>query len=129
MSLGLGGLNPGLTAAARYALDLGRAYGLRVEVTSVYRSVAEQVGLRSRYEGCLARSEPVYPGNPNPACRYPANRPGDSAHNWGLAWDSWAPPEQMPSWVAIRRALGWRVPENDLIHAEVPEWRWYVRAA
>lgn len=122
----LTGINPGLAGAADYTLELAAQYGLRPEVTSVYRSISEQKDLRLRFERCVAQGIKVYPQNPNPACRYPANRPGDSAHNWGLAWDSWVKPEDMPLWTAIRRAVGWQVPDNDLIHAELPEWRKYV---
>jgi LAS superfamily LD-carboxypeptidase LdcB len=121
----LTGLNPGLLPAARAALQLAEQYGLKVQITSVYRTLAEQAMLRGRYEKCLARGEV----GKTAACRYPANRPGDSGHNWGLAWDSWVPAEQMPLWKAIREYYGWRVPENDLVHAELPEWRDYVRIA
>jgi hypothetical protein len=123
----LSGLNPGLLEPAQAALQLARDYGLRPEVTSVYRTLPEQMVLRRRYESCVARGEFTKPtAQRSAACRYPANQPGDSAHNWGLAWDSWVPAEQMPLWTAIREYLGWRVPGNDLVHAELPEWRAYV---
>lgn len=129
MTLRLSGLNPGLVPAAEYTLQLGEAYGLKPTITSVHRSMAEQGELRRNYETCLARGEPITPKNINPRCRYPANRPGDSGHNWGLAWDSWVPAAQMQLWAAIRRAVGWTVPEHDLVHAELPSWRSYVRRA
>jgi hypothetical protein len=124
----LDGLNPGLLPAAQYAVDLAKELRLDVTITSVYRTLAEQMQLRRRYEQCLARGEFQKPTAQRSApCRYPANRPGDSAHNWGLAWDSWVPPEQMPAWVELRRQLGWSVPDNDVVHAELPDWRSYVR--
>jgi len=126
--MNLTGLNAGLIEAARYAVTVGQAYGLSPEVTSVYRDIREQQQLRARYENCLRTYGRV--GTELPAgCRYPANRPGDSAHNWGLAWDSWVPAAQMPLWVQIREALGWTVPEADQVHAELPNWRSYVRRA
>jgi hypothetical protein len=60
------------------------------------------------------------------SCAWPANRAGDSGHNYGLAWDSWVPDELMPDWIAWRRWQGWTVPPNDVIHAELPNWRAYV---
>lgn len=122
MSLTLKGLNPGLLSAAEYTLQLGAKYGLKPQVTSVYRTLDEQRTLRRLYEACQAGDRLSCQKQP-----YPANRPGDSAHNWGLAWDSWVPVAQMPLWVEVRRAVGWRVPDNDLIHAELPVWRSYVR--
>lgn len=120
------GLDPAIRGAVEYALALAAHYGIRVTVTSGKRSWAEQVRLRKQYESCLARGERVYPGNPNPACRWPANRPGDSSHNYGLAFDSWVPAEQQEAWNYIRRAIGFTVPANDQIHAELPGWRGVV---
>lgn len=113
MSLKLGGLVPQVAAAARYSLALANYFGLRTEVTSGYRSLQEQQHLYNRF----LRGE----------SRYPANRPGNSAHNYGLAWDSWVPAEQMALWKLIREYVGFRVPDNDLIHAEVQGWRQYVQ--
>lgn len=123
MSLKTRGLDPAIRQAADYALSVAAAYGIPVTVTSGRRSWAEQVKLRRQYERCLARGERVHPGNPNPACRWPANRPGDSAHNFGLAFDSWVSEEHWPAWTYIRRAVGFTVPEHDRIHAEYPQWR------
>jgi len=97
---------------AEYAHQIATANGIAPVVTSVFRSWEDQTRLRARYEAGKSR--------------YPANRPGDSSHNYGLSWDSWVPDEEMPLWVAIRRYVGWRVPENDLIHAELPNWRAYI---
>lgn len=93
-----------------------------VQITSVFRSWEEQAALRARYDRCVAAGKVGEPG----ACRYPANRPGDSAHQYGLAWDSWVKDELMPWWVAVRRYYGWRVPEHDPVHAELPDWRRYI---
>lgn len=109
----LRGLHPNLRPYAEYAIQVANAYGLRPIVTSVYRSLDEQRRLYNR-----ARSG---------QSRYPANRPGDSAHNYGLAFDSSVPDAERSLWVEIRRWIGWRVPENDLIHSELPNWRSYVQ--
>lgn len=108
----LDGLHPLVRDAAEIALAWAAYYDIDVEVTSGYRSCAEQAELRRNYELGLSR--------------FPANRPGDSAHNYGLAWDSVAPPTREPDWWAIRRWVGFNVPENDRIHAEVPAWRDFV---
>lgn len=108
----LRGLHPQLRPYAEYAIQVANAYGLRPVVTSVYRTIDEQRRLHERYRRGLTS--------------YPANRPGDSAHNYGLAFDSWVPDQEMGLWQQIRAMIGWRVPQNDLIHAELPEWRRYV---
>lgn len=86
-------------------------------ITSTYRSLAEQAALRKEYEEGLRTGRPR---------KWPANKPGDSAHNYGLAVDSWVPDEWMDLWAAYRRAAGFTVPANDIIHAEVPNWRDFV---
>jgi len=101
-------------------------YGLTVTVGSGLRSLSEQAALRSRWEACVRRGERVWPGNPNSACRYPANRPGDSAHNFGLAFDSSVPDSQQWVWDYLRRYAGFHVPAGDLPHAEVPDWRQHI---
>ena len=122
MSIQTRGLHDQLRPYADFALELAGRYGIRPVVTSVFRSWENQVTLRRKFENCVARGR--FPSPPD--CKYPANRPGDSAHNYGLAWDSWVPADQMPLWIAIRQYVGWRVPENDLIHSELPQWRSYV---
>jgi hypothetical protein len=119
----LAGLHTAVRPYAEWCMAVANYFGIPVTVTSVTRSWEEQVKLRAQYEACLARGEKISPDNPNSQCRYPANRPGDSAHNFGLAWDSWVPSEYQSSWDYIRRYAGFTVPENDKIHAEVPEWR------
>lgn len=123
MSIALRGLVPEVRAAAERALSWAVYYGLTVTVTSAYRSWAEQTTLRNQFEKCVAAGEKISPANPHAACRYPANQPGDSAHNFGLAWDSWVPAWQQWAWDYLRRYAGFTVPENDRIHAEVPDWR------
>lgn len=113
--IALRGLDSQLRPYAEYTFQLARHYGLTPQVTSVYRGWALQQQLRQQWEA--GRS------------RWPANRPGDSAHNFGWAFDSVVPEPQQPTWDAIRRYVGWRVPENDYIHAELPDWRQYRSSA
>ena len=111
---------PGAAERAAQTIAAGNAAGLHITVTSVVRTVAEQTKLRDEYDACVAAG---MEGQPGP-CQYPANKAGDSAHQYGFAFDS-VPGDkaQMDSWVAIRKAYGWRVPDNDTVHAEVPRWR------
>ena len=126
--IALRGLHADLKPYAQYAYDLARYYGLTPQVTSVYRGMAQQARLRSNWEECQARG--LYPSDASLgyglSCKWPANRAGDSGHNYGLAWDSWVPPDQMADWVAIREWVGWTIPPNDQIHAELPDWRTYI---
>lgn len=105
----LRGLHPTLIPYAEWCLDVAAYYGVPVEVTSVYRTWKEQAELRRAYEE--GRSA------------FPANRPGDSAHEYGLAWDSWVPQPYRAWWIEVRRAAGWEVFTSDWIHAQVPRWR------
>jgi len=102
----LAGLDERVRPYAEAALRWARLYGVTPTITSVHRSSAEQARLYANYKA--GRS------------RYPAAPPGRSLHEYGLAWDSWVPDADMAWWVAVRRAYGWHVPSNDLIHAEVP---------
>ena len=123
MSFALRGLDPALRAVAEWTLKAAELNKIPVTVTSVVRGWSEQQALRSRYDACVARGERIYPGNSNSDCRYPANQPGDSSHNYGVSWDSVVPADQQENWNYLRRLAGWHVPENDLIHAELPNWR------
>lgn len=107
------GLQLPVRRAVEWALATARANGLTPYVTSTYRSLGEQ---RKLYRTYLAGR-----------ASFPANPPGQSGHNYGLAWDSWVPDAQMPLWTTIRELAGFRVPPNDLIHAEVPSWPEFVR--
>ena len=111
MSIQLRGLDSRVRPYAEWALQIARYYGIDPTITSVYRSWGEQQTLRSRYE----RGE----------SRFPANRPGDSAHNYGWAFDSVVPGPQQALWDQIRRHVGFEVLSNDIIHAQVPSWRRY----
>lgn len=120
--LQLSGLQTWARPPAEAALAFAGRYGITPTVTSVYRTLDAQRALRDRYERCLRQGKV---GTPGP-CRYPANRPGDSAHNYGMAWDSWVPDYLMPWWIAVRRFYGFVVPDSDAVHAEVPAWRQIV---
>lgn len=126
--IALRGLHRELRPHAAYALQIANQYGIKPHVTSVYRGMTFQRRLRQNWEECKRRG--LYPSRvqlePGMSCSWPANRAGDSGHNFGLAWDSWVPEEQMANWVAIREWVGWRVPSHDQIHAELPQWRDYV---
>lgn len=128
MTISLNGLHQQLRPYAEYALQIANQYGLKPEVTSVYRALDFQLKLRNNWELCVKKG--LYPSHvslsPGMSCAYPANKPGDSGHNYRLAWDSWVPEDQMPLWRDIRRYVGWQVPDNDLVHAELPNWRSYV---
>lgn len=118
----LHGLNPAVRAAADWTLAVADYYGVPVQVTSGYRSWEEQARLRRNYERCLQTGR----FGKEPGCMFPANRPGDSSHNWGLSFDSTVPPEYQDWWDAVRRYAGFEVLPNDRIHAQVPNWRQYV---
>lgn len=120
--LALRGMHETLRPYAEYAHRIAWYYGIEPTVTSVFRDWTKQKYLRDRYEKCLAEGRFPTPGE----CQYPANRPGDSSHNYGLSWDSVVRPEHQDLWDAIRRYVGFTVPENDRIHAELPDWRTYV---
>lgn len=124
----LRGLNSQLRPYAEELCAEWQGLGRPLQVTSVFRSLDQQARLRRNWEDCQRLG--VYPSRTSLtsglSCAYPANRPGDSGHNFGLAWDSWTDDEWMPEWVEWRRWQGWTVPDNDLIHAEVPDWRQYV---
>lgn len=124
----LAGIHPELRAHAEATVRYAQSFGLRPIITSVYRSLDFQRRLRANYELCLRRGVAGRHVSLSPglSCAYPANRPGESAHNFGLAWDSDLPAEQLQLWTEIRRAFGWKVPEGDLIHAEYPGWRTVV---
>jgi len=124
----LAGLHAALRPFANYALEVAEFNGILVSVTSVYRSVEEQRRLYTNYQRCrrlglAGRDIRLTPGM---SCAWPANPPGDSAHNYAFAWDSVVAPEHQEAWDYIRREIGWEVPSTDVIHAELPNWRDYV---
>jgi len=109
-------------SVAEWAITVARFNGINPIVTSGFRSFTEQAQLRANFERCVARG--VFPSPPN--CRFPANRPGDSSHNYGLSFDSVVPGSQLATWTAIREWVGFHVPSNDVIHGEVPGWRQWI---
>jgi len=120
--IALRGIHQGVRPYAEYAHEIARAYGIDPRVTSTRRTWANQLGLYSKHLRCRLAGR--FPSPPD--CLWPANRPGDSSHQYGLSWDSVVPAAQMPLWTAIRQYVGFTVPSNDSIHAEVPQWRQYV---
>lgn len=109
------GLQPWLVPYAEYCWAIWQHYypdGPVPVITSTYRTIQEQQQLYDKRAS-------------NP---YPVNRPGDSAHNWGLAFDSDVPDAYMANWIAVRQYVGFRVPDNDEVHAEVPNWRALIPA-
>lgn len=119
---GLGGLEPSVLDAARWAIDTATFYGVPVTVVSGFRTRAEQTRLRRNYEQCVLSGR----FGRGPDCRYPANLPGFSAHEYGLAFDSTVPARYQDWWTYVRQIAGFHVLPNDLPHAEVPNWRDYV---
>jgi hypothetical protein len=121
VSIHLRGLHPIVRERAELALSWAHRYGLSVTITSGYRNWAEQEKLRADYERKLAAGQQTWP----------ANKPGDSAHNFGFAWDSWVPGDARENsgewwlWTYLRKYAGFHVPDHDRPHAEVPNWRQY----
>ena len=109
MSIQLRGLDSRVRPYAEWALAIANHYGIDPTVTSAYRGWDEQQTLYDRFR----RGEATFP----------ANRPGDSAHNYGWAFDTVVPRSHQPLWDEIRRYVGFEVLENDIIHAQVPDWR------
>jgi len=110
--LRLGEAHPEVKAAAEWALSWAAFYGVPITVTSVFRSWEEQQRLYTRY--LQGRS------------RWPANKPGDSSHNYGFSFDSTTESLYQEWWTMVRRMAGFEVLEHDIIHAQVPNWRQYV---
>lgn len=112
MSIQLRGMDARVRPFAEYSHQIADYYGIPVTITSVYRSIQEQ---RALY---LKRQAGQHP--------YPVAPPGASAHNFGMAWDSYVQPEHQDDWDAIRRWVGFYVPENDRIHGAVYHWHQHV---
>lgn len=124
----LAGLHPQLRPYAEAAVKWASDQGVRVTVTSVTRTWANQERLYANYQACKRAG--LFPSSrslsPGLSCAYPANPPGYSSHQYGFSWDSVVPDALMPWWIAVRQAFGWRVPANDVIHAELPDWERYA---
>lgn len=116
------GLEPSVKEAAEWCLEVADFYAVPVTVVSGKRSRSEQARLYRNYQQCLASGR----FGRTKDCMYPANPPGQSAHEYALAWDSVVEPRLMNWWAQVRRAAGFHVLENDLPHAEAPNWRAYV---
>jgi hypothetical protein len=106
-------MDPYLRPYAEYAHAIAGEYGITPTITSVRRTWEDQARLRREWEA--GRSQ------------FPANVPGDSAHQYGLAWDSWVREEDRATWDAIRRWVGFRVPAHDWVHGELGGWRGYLQ--
>jgi len=122
VSIGLRGLHPDVRRAAEFTIRWARFFGFKPRITSSTRSWAAQRKLRDKFESCVLQGR--FPSPPD--CRFPANRPGDSAHQFGLAFDSTVEPQDQDTWNEIRRRVGFGVPPHDEIHAEVRGWRSFV---
>lgn len=110
-------LVPGLADAVRYGLAYLDAYGIATEVTSAGRSSAEQLRLHQLY---LAGKGA------------PANRPGTSAHEFGLAVDissvHGSRHVEQQYVIAVMRWVGLSNPyPHEPWHFEVPNWQRYAR--
>jgi len=120
--LSLRGMHADLRPYAEYAHAIADHFNVSARVASVSRSWNEQQNLYDRYVACRNAGR-----FPSPQCPYPANAPGDSAHQFGLAWDSTVAPEHQMWWNEVRRWVGWQVYDHDGPHAELPGWRAAVR--
>lgn len=120
--IALRGMHPGVRPYAERAHRIAAYFGIPITVHSVKRSWESQARLRRNFERCVREGR--YPSGPH--CRFPANRPGDSSHQYGLSWDSTADPPNADLWREIREYVGFRVPAHDAPHAEVPGWRQYI---
>jgi hypothetical protein len=123
VGLSLSGLERSVRANVEWCLAVAEHYRVPVTVVSTYRTRAEQMRLRRNYEQCLASGR----FGQGPDCLYPANKPGFSAHEYGLAWDSSVEPRYQAWWNYVRQTAGFHVLPGDLPHAEVPNWRDFVR--
>jgi len=115
-------LDRSIKPAAEWALGWADHYGVPVTVTSGRRTMEEQARLRRNFEQCVATGR----FGQGPDCRYPANRPGESAHNFGLAFDSIVSDRYKPWWMMVRQMAGFDVRTSDEPHAEYPDWRRFV---
>lgn len=110
-------LVPGVADAVRYGLAYLDAYGIEAEVTSAGRTSAEQQRLYDLYKAGRGA---------------PANRPGTSAHEYGLAVDiasiHGSRHQHQQYVIAVMQWLGFVAPySHEPWHFEVPEWRRYAQ--
>lgn len=95
-------------------MRIAQRLNIRPRVTSVRRSWGEQEELYANYQRGLSK--------------FPANPPGDSPHQYGVAWDSVVPAQDQELWDQIRSSLGWKLYPHDPVHAEFPNWRQFKNA-
>jgi hypothetical protein len=119
----LAGLHPALQPNARWAVAVAQHYNVPVNITSVYRPTSQQRELYDQYRRCVDAGTF---GTSRCPTKWPANPPGQSAHEYGLAWDSTVAAQHQAWWNRVRELAGFRVLANDVIHAELPDWRKYV---
>lgn len=112
--LAFAGIDPRLRDHAEATVTYANRLGISPVVTSVRRSASEQGRLYANWKAGLNK--------------YPVAPVGSSAHQYGVAWDSTVPPQHQALWNAIRRAMGWTVPDGDEVHAEYPNWAAYKPA-
>lgn len=105
------GLEPVLVPYAEEAFRIAQRMNIRPRLTSVRRNWGEQEELYANYQRGLSQ--------------FPANAPGDSPHQYGVAWDSAVPAVDQAAWDRIRASLGWKLYPHDPVHAEFPNWRAY----
>lgn len=120
--IALRGMHATIRPYAEYAHAIADHFGVTARVASVYRSWNAQQVLYQRHLTCRRAGK-----YPSPECPYPANAPGDSAHQYGLAWDSLVEPQYRQWWKDVRRWIGFKVYDHDAPHAEYPNWRAVVR--
>lgn len=82
-------LQPWLAPYAKWLVALG---GAQVQVTSTYRSMAQQTELYRRYRAGQSK--------------YPAAPPGASYHNYGRAFDIVGPPNVLAYLGAVWEQMG-----------------------
>ncbi len=120
--IALRGMRRELRPYAEYAHAIANHFGVTARVASVHRSWNAQQLLYNKHVACVKAGR-----YPSPQCPYPANAPGDSAHQFGLAWDSQVDPQYQQWWKEVRRWIGFTVYDHDAPHAELPGWRAAVR--
>lgn len=105
------GLEPSLVPYAEACFRMAQRLNIRPQLTSVRRNWGEQEELYANYRRGLSK--------------FPANPPGESPHQYGVAWDSSVPAVDQPMWDRIRAYYGWKLYPHDPVHAEFPNWREY----
>ncbi len=120
--MALRGMHAELRPYAEYAHAIADHFGVTTRVASVARTWNEQQKLYERYQTAVRRGR-----FPSAQVPYPANAPGDSAHQFGMAWDSQVDPQYQQWWNEVRRWIGFKVYDHDAPHAEYPDWRAVVQ--